>query len=200
MVIEMIGEFGQAGPGPCREAVLLRARMRAQGHVDVRLSGRCMEPLLVAGDWARVVPVADVSVGDICLVALPDAVALHRLVWRDGAELVTKGDFSGRAERVTASDIVGVATAFRLVGSSHWADYDETREGKLRIAELSLSLCAAKGSSGSSASSDTKLPAALCADLVFAPRSAVPFSCASHEAERREVWRLNQIARAALAG
>ncbi len=60
MVGEM-GDVGQAGPGLCREAVLLRARMRAQGHVDVRLNGRCMEPLLVAGDWARVHPPASMN-------------------------------------------------------------------------------------------------------------------------------------------
>ena len=184
----------------CREAALLRARMRAQGHVDVRLSGRCMEPLLVAGDWARVVPAEGVSVGDICLVALPCAVALHRLVRSDGAELVTKGDFSGRAERVATSDVIGVAMAFRLAGSSHWVAYDETREAKLRIAELSLSLCAPRGSADTATFSDAELPVVSCGSSANAPRFAVPPSRASHEAERREIWRLNQAARGALAG
>lgn len=192
-----MSDAGQAGLGLCREAALLRARMRAQGHVDVRLSGRCMEPFLVAGDWARVVPAKDVSVGDICLVALPGAVALHRLVRRDGAELVTKGDFSGRAERVATSDVIGVATAFRLVGSRRWVVYDETCEAKLRIAELSLSLCTPRGPTGSSASSDAE-SAASAANPVAVPFPAVPPSRASHEAERREIWRLNQAARAML--
>ena len=151
-------------------APVLRARVARDGAVEVSLSGRCMEPLLRAGDAALVVPAGRLRAGDIVLVELPGGVlALHRAVrLLPGGRLVSKGDFSGRAEELCVAAVVGRAAALRLAGSDGWAPY---RQGPLS----GRALC-------------------LLSRLLIAKRPD-SFGYATRRLARKAIWRMGERAR-----
>lgn len=120
----------------------MAARVSRFGFAEVALSGRCMEPLLVAGDRVRVAACPDPEVGDLCLVALPGGgLALHRVVATVGGAVVCKGDFSGRAEEVPRGSVLGRAVAFRFVGSASWREWAQDGSYAREAVALSLALC-----------------------------------------------------------
>lgn len=149
----------------------MAARISRFGFAEVALSGRCMEPLLVAGNRVRVAACPDPGVGDLCLVALPGGgLALHRVVAAVGGAVVCKGDFSGRAEEVPRGSVLGRAVAFRLAGSSSWREWAQDGACAHEVAALSLALC------------DRSLPHA------------------DRDAARRRIWEMNAAARSGMAG
>lgn len=119
---------------------IIRARLRSEGHFDLVLQGRCMEPLLLAGDRARVVPVEEPRKGDLVLVLLDEeTLALHRIVYLGFETAVTKGDYSSKAEDVRLANLLGAAKEFSLAGGP-WVS-DPRSECELSgIAALSAAL------------------------------------------------------------
>ena len=170
----------------------IRAHMRLYGHFDIRLKGRCMEPFLIAGDVARITPIKQAIEGDICLIVLGDAVTLHRLVKINGADLLTKGDYSGHVEHIVSSGIVGLATEFCFAGGSRWIEYKSSRDEKTHLAKLSLSLCMLQDC-------DDSYPL-LDASLLNETRNIDSSSHEHRQDIRREIWNLNQSIRARLDG
>ncbi len=129
-------------PGAARPsapgAAAVAARISRFGFAEVALSGRCMEPLLVAGDRVRVAACPDPGVGDLCLVALPGGgLALHRVVAAVGGAVVCKGDFSGRAEEVPRGSVLGRAVAFAPDGPRGWARWRQDDVYRCEIVALS---------------------------------------------------------------
>ena len=102
---------------------VVKAKLRAEGHFVLTLRGRCMEPLLLEGDKAFVELTDDVRIGDLALVLLDDgSLAVHRVVAVDQGAVVTKGDYSGKSEKLGSSRVLGVAREFSLDGGSWVAD------------------------------------------------------------------------------
>ena len=129
-----------ADEGLAREASrrVFREALRGAAEAGRELmEKKGMEPLLCAGDVARVVCAGMARAGDVVLVELPGgALALHRAVrLLPAGRLLSKGDFSGRAEELGAEAVVGRADAFRLAGGSGWAPY---RQGPLFRGALCL--------------------------------------------------------------
>lgn len=122
----------------------MKARMKRDGFLDVPLRGRCMEPLLMEGDVARVVPSETPGVGDVCLVRLPGGgFALHRLVAigvADAAGFVTKGDLSGRAESLGRDMLVGRLVALLPLGGAGMVRFKEDALARRAIVLLSRSI------------------------------------------------------------
>lgn len=118
-------------------ASIVKAKLRAEGHFVLTLRGRCMEPLLLEGDKAFVEPADDVRIGDLALMLLDDgSLAVHRIVAADQGAVVTKGDYSGKAERVSLLRVLGIARRFSLEGGP-WVE-DPRDEGAIgRIVALS---------------------------------------------------------------
>jgi hypothetical protein len=83
------------------------------GAVWVHESSDSMAPLVRAGDrlcLARAV-FADVRPGQLVACRRDGQLVVHRVLWRDAAGLVTKGDgLSGRDAPVPAGDLVGRVT------------------------------------------------------------------------------------------
>ena len=97
------------------DAVLIRAKLKKGDAVNVVLDGRCMEPLLKAGDIAKVVAAADIQRGDICLICGMDKrLRLHRIIEIDGKTVRSKGDRTGRFETVDMSSVLGRAEEVKI--------------------------------------------------------------------------------------
>lgn len=121
-----------------KAASIMAAKIMALGYAEVALSGRCMEPLLVAGDKARVEVCTDPMVGDLCLVALSDGIlALHRVVSVNGMAVTCKGDYSGKAEVIRAECVIGRATAFMLDGVGRWVRWHQDDAFRFEVVSLS---------------------------------------------------------------
>lgn len=119
-------------------ADIIWAKIRMDGYYDISLHGRCMEPLLQAGDKARVYPSGVICTGDIALLVLENGdVALHRIVQINENKIMTKGDFSGRVEIVGKSDIIGIAREFFLADRGWSKDLRDLND-ILKLVELSL--------------------------------------------------------------
>lgn len=121
-------------------ASIVKAKLRAEGHFVLTLRGRCMEPLLFEGDRAAIEPCDNPQLGDLALVLLDGGeLAVHRIVDSSSGFYVTKGDFSGRAERVVPSDILGIAKKFSLEGGP-WIEDPRSRDEIIDLISLSLTI------------------------------------------------------------
>lgn len=117
---------------------IARAKIRMSGCCDICLRGRCMEPLLRAGDRARVYFRDEYHVGDIALIGFPGVGGvLHRVVKIEGNRITTKGDFSGKSEVVGRGEILGIAQEFSLEGRK-WIKDSRSPSEMLELVELSL--------------------------------------------------------------
>lgn len=89
----MIDHDGAANAAVAREAVALNLADAAS--VCIRVSGRCMEPALLAGELVELRRTRP-RVGDVVLAQLPQGLRLHRLLLKLplGAGWRTKGDRS----------------------------------------------------------------------------------------------------------
>jgi hypothetical protein len=108
------------------EALVLRARMESSGELSIGLRGNCMEPLLKAGDMARIAPADGVETGRVYLLELPgNRVALHRVIAVRDDCLMSKGDYSSMYEVLPKKSVVGILAAVRLNGSGPWHGFEE---------------------------------------------------------------------------
>lgn len=119
-------------------AMALRASLKRNGSAEVALRGRCMEPFLREGDVARVAPTGSCRKGDLCLIQMPAGeLAVHRVVKVGDGRLVTKGDYSGRAELVGADAVIGTVVALMLQGAGREVAYDPGAASRRLICFLS---------------------------------------------------------------
>lgn len=121
-------------------ASVVKAKLRAEGRFVLTLRGRCMEPLLFEGDRAAVFPSEHPQLGDLALVLLGnDLLAVHRIVGFELGAFITKGDYSGKAEKVASSSILGVAKRFSLEGGP-WVEDPRSRDEIIDLVSLSLTI------------------------------------------------------------
>lgn len=121
-------------------ASVVKAKLRAEGRFVLTLRGRCMEPLLLEGDRAAVFPCEHPQLGDLALVLLDDdLLAVHRIVGFEFGNFITKGDYSGKAEKVMPSRILGVAKRFSLEGGP-WVGDPRSRDEIIDLVSLSLTI------------------------------------------------------------
>lgn len=120
----------------------LRAKIKRDGYLEFGLEGRCMEPLLVEGDKARIVERDKYVSGDICLIETTEgAVSLHRLIAVQGSLVASKGDRAGCCELVDESSILGVVESLCLKDSFGWAPFEQGFFSKQLSVLLSRALC-----------------------------------------------------------
>jgi hypothetical protein len=112
-VSDLVDTFLELSPG--RAAALLRDTLKAFGAVQLRVTGNSMIPAILAGEVVRVADAAErpPRFGDVVLVALPEGLRLHRLVWVRRSRLRTKGDSTHVFDRPHSPDdalgtVVGV--------------------------------------------------------------------------------------------
>ena len=121
-------------------ASVVKAKLRAEGRFVLTLRGRCMEPLLFKGDRAAVFPYEHPQLGDLALILLDDdLLAVHRIVGFELGAFITKGDYSGKAEKVMQSRILGVAKKFSLEGGP-WVEDPRSRNEIIDLVSLSLTI------------------------------------------------------------
>lgn len=121
-----------------------------EGRFVLTLRGRCMEPLLFEGDRAVVLSAEHLQVGDLALVLLDGGLlAVHRIVGFEPNFYITKGDYSGKAERVGPLCVLGIARGFSLEGGP-WVEDPRPRHALVDLAGFSITMCS-KGSEASGA-------------------------------------------------
>ncbi|MDR1247170.1 MAG: S24/S26 family peptidase [Clostridiales Family XIII bacterium] len=124
--------------------IALKARIESAGQMTLPLRGRCMEPLLTAGDQVKIIPVTHFSKGCLYLFELPDGgVAVHRLIDKTGDRAVMKGDRSRCFETTLFQNIIGEASAVKLLNSEHWHDIRKHKLAMIIILHISKKLAAA---------------------------------------------------------
>jgi hypothetical protein len=108
------------------EALALKIRMGSSGGLSVRLRGNCKEPMLRAGDMARIVPAARAEVGRVYLLGLPGGgVALHRVIAACDGSLMSKGDRSSMYETLPEENIIGILAAVKFNENDSWHKFKE---------------------------------------------------------------------------
>ena len=96
--------------------MIIKARLKTLGYIELSVKGRCMEPLLYKDEIVKVVAVDKVNIGDICLISVPDGeLCLHRIVKEERGFYLTKGDCSGIYEKITRDNIVGKLLQVRML-------------------------------------------------------------------------------------
>ena len=121
-----------------KNVLILKAKLKKNGFIEMVLSGKCMEPFLYAGDKSKIIKFDSCFIGDICLICLNDgSLALHRIIDIDNNDFITKGDFSGKAEHVAKENIIGKAIAFCLNDSQNWVSYDNVKYEATKVAKYS---------------------------------------------------------------
>jgi hypothetical protein len=78
-------------------ASIVRGVLETRGTARLRVRGDCMAPSVRHGESVTLVSAAlrPPRWGDIVLVACPDGIRLHRLVWSGPYRVLTKADRSG---------------------------------------------------------------------------------------------------------
>jgi hypothetical protein len=111
-------EAGAASAAVAREAVALNLADAAA--VCIRVSGRCMEPALLAGELVELRRTRP-RVGDVVLAQLPQGLRLHRLLLKLplGAGWRTKGDRSDPWDaRIGSGDVLATVVRSCATGRS----------------------------------------------------------------------------------
>lgn len=102
------------------QSIILKALIK-KGAVEIKLTGRCMEPLLYRGDRAKIIRKQAYKKGAICLFVMPDkSIAVHRLVERGDTFLVMKGDRAKRYEIISEEDIIGEVISLKKANGVYW--------------------------------------------------------------------------------
>lgn len=128
------------------ESIALMTKMRKQSFLEIKLCGKCMEPFLLAGDTVRIVHKDKASIGDICLISLSnETVGLHRIIALNKEEFISKGDYSGVAERLNTNCIIGTVVAIKAQDEERWAPYDPSNSTRCYFAFLSSKIQHKKG-------------------------------------------------------
>lgn len=97
----------------------LFVNLKRVGCIWMQVRGRCMEPLILAGDEVRIVSGATLTEGFLYCIALPnDQVAVHRYIGSFGGANLFKGDRSGRFDVLNEPVVLGRADAIVVGGGS----------------------------------------------------------------------------------
>lgn len=105
--------------------LIIKAHLMKNGQYVIPLTGRCMEPLLKAGDKAEIIRYDDLKVGKLYLFKMAGgALAVHRLIIKDGEQLTLKGDRTKKYEIIKKSDIIGEVRRIKFEGNEAWHEMD----------------------------------------------------------------------------
>jgi hypothetical protein len=110
----MMPAVGEASPA--LGLAVLSESLRDFAHVQLTVTGRCMEPALRDGDVVTLVAAARrrPRLGDVVLTSVPGGFRLHRLVWkRAGGPWRTKAD-RARTWDAASNDADLIATAIEV--------------------------------------------------------------------------------------
>jgi hypothetical protein len=114
--------------------------LRAGGSLRIKTRGGSMLPFLRDGDVAVVAPTPTerVARGDvICYESAPGRLFLHRVIRRDAARFVVKGDALRIAETVDAAAVLGTVVAVERGGRTRRWDNDAAQRWNSTIALVS---------------------------------------------------------------
>jgi hypothetical protein len=107
--------LGESTPALSRQ--VLSECLRDFSHVDLTVTGRCMEPALREGDVVTLVAAArrKPRLGDVVLTSVTGGFRLHRLVWkRPGGRWRTKADRAPTWDAASNdADLIATATEVR---------------------------------------------------------------------------------------
>ncbi len=109
------------------EPYVVKAILNKNGYIDVHLRGHCMEPFLVNGDVVRIKAIdsSQIIPGNLCLIKLDnETLAIHRVIQIKNDMFVTKGDYSGFAEKCYADQMLGITYSVKLNSCNSWCSYD----------------------------------------------------------------------------
>lgn len=88
--------------------IALKAKINVEGQYAVVVQGKCMEPLLFAGDKVVLSHFDKLEIGDMYLFELPNGnLAVHRLIAKEKEFLFLKGDRSKCCEKVVYENFLG---------------------------------------------------------------------------------------------
>jgi hypothetical protein len=119
----------------------LKARIGSNGQMTLPLQGRCMDPLLMAGDQVKIIPATHFSTGYLYLFELSDgSLAVHRLIDKTDTCVTMKGDRSRGFETVPFQNIIGEVSAVNLSGSENWRDIRNDKLTRIIAAHVSKKL------------------------------------------------------------
>jgi len=105
------------------KSIVLRAQLKIDGEIAISLYGRCMAPLLVAGDKVKIVRSIQYSTGHLYLFELDDGrLLVHRMICCENKYAVMKGDRSKRFETIPHGNIIGEVSAVMFSGYHEWFD------------------------------------------------------------------------------
>lgn len=115
--------------------IVLKAQINSHRKIEIPLSGRCMEPMLLAGDTVAVKPYGDLLEGQFYLFELPTGeLAMHRLIDKSDGMALMKGDRSKKSELVPYNNILGIAFKVKLKGCEFWKPVKHIRKKHTFIA------------------------------------------------------------------
>ena len=103
------------------KTIAVKAILKKNKETTIPLGGRCMDPLFLAGDCAKIYDTQKAIIGGIYLFQLPSGeLAVHRLIGREGGKLMMKGDRSRGFEIIPSTDLLGEVTHVKLLGTKGW--------------------------------------------------------------------------------
>lgn len=101
--------------------MIIKAQLSKNGKYEIKLTGRCMDPLLKSGDKAEVISCGKLKTGSIYLFKMGDGTfAVHRLIKNNGRHLMMKGDRTKRYEVIEKADIIGEVRRVKLEDNGAW--------------------------------------------------------------------------------
>ena len=101
--------------------LIIKAQLSKNRKYEINLTGKCMDPLLKPGDKAEIVSCGRLRTGKLFLFRMADgALAVHRLIIKDGEELTLKGDRTKKYEIIEKSDIIGEVRRVRFKDCGVW--------------------------------------------------------------------------------
>lgn len=102
---------------------LLARALQIEKSVRLQVRGRCMEPLIRAGDWVEIRPPEAVGPGTVVLAQGRDGdLVCHRVLARSAAVVRLAGDGSAAVEVLPPAHVLGVVTSVERAGSAFRLD------------------------------------------------------------------------------
>lgn len=108
--------------------IALKARISKEGKFILPLRGKCMDPLLIDGDTAKIIPATQYSIGYLYLFELPDGgLAVHRLIAKTDSCVIMKGDHMRCYQSISYQNILGVVSELKLLDCESWVPIKQTQ-------------------------------------------------------------------------
>ncbi len=123
------------------KSLALKALIKTNGERILPLQGRCMDPLLISGDLAKIIPATHYFKGYLYLFELPDGdIAVHRLIDINDNYVTMKGDHTQMFEIVPYQNIIGVVSEVKLLDCESWTIIKKSHLTMLMISYISKKL------------------------------------------------------------